>query len=173
MITFYSLYHGFKKLFDKFELNFSYSSKIRFVVGAFWFTDNLKVAKSYGKYIYESNLEIINPYVVDANFENYSEIYLSDLPKEIGLQIDILDNRMPGDTLNELKYRKQSEPDYSLRFDTSDLALAAMRAGYGSLIVKNIIDAGNKSALKIFQTTFAVFNNNKITIKNVNTKDNA
>lgn len=173
MISTYPLYHGSKKLFEKFDANFSYGSKRRFVIGAFWFTDNLKVAKSYGKYVYESNIKIANPFIVDANFENYSEIYLSDLPKEIGHQIDILDNRMPGDTINEINYRKQNEPDYCLRFDTRDLALAAMRAGYDSLIVKNVIDAGNKSALKTFQTIYAIFNAEKISIINVNAKDNA
>jgi hypothetical protein len=156
------LFHGSKKLFKKFDAEFSYGSKRRFVIGAFWFSDNIKVAKSYGKYIYEVNLEIVNPFVVDANFENYSEIYLSDLPHEIGLQIDILDNRLPGDTINGINYRKQVDPDYCLRFDTRDLALSAMRAGYDSLIVKNVIDAGNKSALKFFQTTYAIFNKNRI-----------
>lgn len=170
MINSNPLYHGSKKLFQKFDTNFSYGSNRRFVLGAFWFTDNLKVAKSYGKYIYEANLKILNPYIVDANFENYSEIYLSDLPKEIGLQIDILDNRMPGDTINGINYRKQDDPDYGLRFDTRDLALAAMRAGYDSLIVKNVIDAGNKSTLKIFQTVYAVFNTDSIVINNVNSK---
>ena len=173
MINHYPLYHGSKKLFENFDANFSYGSNRRFVIGAFWFTDNLKVAKSYGKYIYEAHLEITNPFIVDANFENYSEIYLSDLPKEIGLQIDILDNRMPGDTINEINYRKRTDPDYCLRFDTRDLALAGMRAGYDSLIVKNVIDAGNKSALKIFQTIYSVFNPNSISIKNVNIKNYA
>lgn len=170
MINNYTLYHGSKKLFKNFDSNFSYRSKRRFVIGAFWFTDNLKVAKSYGKYIYEASLEIANPFIVDANFENYSEIYLSVIPKEIGFQIDILDNRLPGDTINEINYRKQSDPDYCLRFDTHDLAWAAMNAGYDSLIVKNVIDAGNKSALKSFQTIYAVFNSNNIVINNVNTK---
>lgn len=162
------LYHGSKKLFENFDANFSYGSKRRFVIGAFWFTDNLKVAKSYGKYIYEANLEITNPFIIDANFENYSEIYLSDLPLDIGLQIDVLDNRMPGDTVNEINYRKKTDPEYCIRFDTSDLALASMRAGYDSFIVKNVIDAGNKSALKTFQTTYAIFNADKIIINNVN-----
>lgn len=167
------LYHGSKKLFEKFDANFSYGSKRRFVVGAFWFTDNLKVAKSYGKYIYEAKLKITNPYIVDANFENYSEIYLSDLPKEIGLQIDKIDNRMPGDTINEINYRKQSDPEHCLRFDTCDLATAALRAGYDSLIVKNVIDAGNKSALKIYQTIYAIFSADSIVIKNVKIKNYA
>lgn len=170
MISDYPLYHGSKKIFQKFDAKFSYGSKRRFVIGAFWFTDNLKVAESYGKYIYEANLKISNPFIVDANFENYSEIYLSELPKEIGLQIDVLDNRMPGDTVNEISYRKQSDPDYYLRFDSRDLALVALRAGYDSLIVKNVIDAGNKSALKLFQTIYAIFNSDNIVINNVNIK---
>lgn len=168
MVNQNTLYHGSKKLFEKFDANYSYCSKRRFVVGAFWFTNNLKVAKSYGKYIYEANLEMANPFIVDANFENYSEIYISELPKEIGVQIDVLDGRMPGDTVNEISYRKNLEPDYCLRFDTHDLALAAMRAGYDSLIVKNVIDAGNKSALKIFQTIYAVFNTDQIIINHIN-----
>lgn len=162
------LFHGSKKRFEMFDSNFSYGSKRRFVIGAFWFTDNLKVAKSYGKYIYEIDLAIKNAFIVDANFENYSEIYLSSIPEEIGLQIDILDNRMPGDTINEIKYRRQSDPDYSLRFDSCDLALSAMRAGYDSIIIKNLIDAGNKSALKIFANTYSIFNSNNISIKNIN-----
>src|SRR5690554_2462002 len=146
---------------------------MRFIIGAFWFTDNYKVAKSYGKFIYEVQLDFKKPFIVDADFENYSEIYLSKLPHEIGLQIDILDNRMPGDTINEINYRKESDPDYCLRFDTHDLALAAMRADYDALIVKNIIDAGNKSALKTFQNTYAIFNSNNISINDVKTKNYA
>lgn len=169
----HQLYHGSKKLFENFEANCSYGSKRRFVIGAFWFTDNLKVAKSYGKYIYEAELEITNSFTVDAQFHNYSEIYLSGFPKEIGVEIDTIDNRMPVDTINEIIYRKKTDPDYCLRFDTSDLALATMRAGYDSLIVKNVIDAGNKSALKIFQTIFAVFNPNSISINNISTKNYA
>ena len=133
----------------------------------------MKVAKSYGTYIYEAHLNFKNPFIVDANFENYSEIYLSDLPLEMGLQIDVLDNRMPGDTINEINYRKKSDPDYVLRFDTRDLALAAMRAGYDSLIIQNVIDAGNKSALKLFANTFVIFNQNNISIKNINSENYA
>ena len=164
------LYHGSKKLFDKFDANFSYGSKRRFVIGAFWFTDNFKVAESYGKHIYEVRLQIINPFIVNANFENYSEIYLSDLPEKIGVQIDNLDNKMSGDTINYIKYRKLDDPEFKLRFDTADLGLAAIRAGYDCLIVENVMDAGNKSALNIFQTTYAVFNPSLISINNIYTE---
>jgi hypothetical protein len=153
MIKHNSLYHGSKKLFDKFDANFSYRSNRRFVIGANWFSDNMNVAKSYGKYIYEVELLIRNPYVVDAKCENYSEIYLSDLPNDIALQIDILDNKNPGDTINYMNYNKIHNPNYCLRFDTADLALSAMRAGYDSFIVKNVIDAGNKLALSIIANT--------------------
>jgi hypothetical protein len=163
-------YHGSNRTFQSFDQNKSYGSKRRFVVGVHWFTDNLNVAKSYGKYIYEVELIFKNPYVVDANYENYSEIYLSYLPNEIGLQIDNLDNKHHGDTINYMNYNKINDPEYSLRFDTADLALSAMRAGYDSFIVKNIIDAGNKSALKIFANTYAVFDINQIVIKNVSIK---
>jgi len=166
-------YHGSKKYFESFESNKSYGSKRRFVIGAFWFSNSLNVAQSYGNYVYEVKLNIENPYIVDANFENYSEIYLSELPTEIGIQIDLIDNRNPGDTINEINYRKQTDPEHFIKFDTKDLALAAMRAGYDSLIVKNVIDAGNKSALKIFAITLAVFNNSQIKIEKINTKEYA
>lgn len=167
------IYHGAKKYFEHFDSNYSYGSKRRFVLGAFWFSDNITVAKSYGKTIYEVCININNPFKIDANFENYSEIYLSTLPKEICDVIDYLDNRRVGDTFNEIEYRKQTEPDYCLRFDSRDLAFSAMRAGYDSIIIENVIDAGNKSALKIFGTTFAVFNPDQIIINNIIRQDYA
>jgi len=166
------LYHGSKKSFEQFDSNFSYGSKRRAVIGAFWFSDNLHVAKSYGNVIYESTLEIINPFIVDANFVNYADIYLGVLPKEICDIIDYIDNRRTGDTYNELAYRRYTEPDFCLRFDSSDLAFSAKRAGYDSIIIQNVIDAGNSSALKLFATTYAVFNPDQIVVKNILIKEN-
>jgi hypothetical protein len=168
-----TFYHGSNRLFDIFDANKSYGSKRRFVIGAFWFSDSLKVARSYGKYIYEVNLKTNNSFFVDANFENFCEIYLSHLPWDIGLQIDVLDNKKAGDTINYIKYQQLDDPEFSLRFDTSDLALAARRAKYDSLVVQNVIDAGSRAALKEFATTVAVFDINQIVINNVKIKDNA
>lgn len=166
------LFHGSRKRFENFEERFSYGSVRRAVLGAFWFTDNLKVAKSYGSIIYETWIDLGNTFIIDANFENYSEIYLSSLPQEICNQIDRIDNKRIGDTYNLMEYYKKTDHDFSLRFDAKDLAVSAMRAGFDSLIIKNVIDAGNRTALNIFANTYAVFDSKRIIISNVIEKNN-
>lgn len=160
-------FHGSKKHFQIFDPNMCFGSKRRAVYGAFWFSDNVKIARSYGYYLYEAQLTINKPYIVDARYENYCEIYLSDLPKDIAEQIDFIDRKRPGDTYNYMKYQRSTNPDFSLRFDTRDLALAAMRADYDTLLVQNVMDAGNKSALNIFGTTCAVFSSEQIRLQKV------
>lgn len=167
------LYHGSNKLFEQFNERFSIGSKRRAVTGAYWFSDNIKVAKSYGKIVYETRVLLKNPYVVDANNENFCEIYLSSLPEEIGYQIDILDNKNKGDTHNYMEYYKKSDPDFFLRFDSKDLAWSALRAGYDSLIIKNVTDAGAKSALNIVANTYAIFDLSLISFTNIIIKENA
>jgi len=158
-------FHGSKKTFSWFDEKMSYGSKRRFVVGAYWFSSNEKVARSYGKIIYRVNLKIKNPYILDANGENYSEIYLNILPKEMCIVIDRLDNRRSGDTFNTFNYRKIENPDFTLRFDSCDLAIAAKSAGFDSLIISNVIDAGGKSVLKTTSNIISVFNHNQIDIR--------
>lgn len=160
-------YHGSRKIFTQFDELMSYGSKRRFVIGAFWFSSNEKVAKSYGKIIYKVNLKVENPFVVDADGESFSEIYLSQLPQKMCLEIDRIDNKRPGDTFNTFNYRKRDDPDFALRFATDELAMAAKYAGYDSLIIYNTIDAGNKKALNITSNIFSVFNNNQIIIQEV------
>ena len=160
-------YHGSKKTFNQFDELMSYRSKRRSAIGAFWFSNIEKIAKSYGKIVYRVNLKIENPFMVDAKGQSFSEIYLNDLPKKMCLEIDRLDNRRPGDTFNTFTYRKRDDPDFALRFASNELAMAAKYAGFDSLIICNAIDAGNKSVLKMTSNIFSVFNNNQITIQEV------
>lgn len=130
------LYHGSTKLFFEFDKMKSYGSKRVSAIGAFWFTSNKKVALSYGRNLYNVLINFKKTYIVDAKGENYSEIYLTSLPKKMALEIDRLDNRRPGSTYNHLNYNKKEDPDFSLRFNSAELAMAAMFAGFDSICLR-------------------------------------
>ncbi len=70
------VYHGTDKEFNAFEKSFrgSNTGKTPANMGGYSFTDNADVAKTFGKNIKESYLNIEKPFVIDAKGKSYSEM---------------------------------------------------------------------------------------------------
>ena len=101
------VYHGSDIQFEDFEL----SKNIK-LYGSLFFTDNIKMAKSYGKFIYKAYLKIEDPYYYDAygeTFNNISEI------------IDSLAFRLGGGDGVIIKNIKDSKSGKDNRFKPSSI----------------------------------------------------
>jgi hypothetical protein len=86
------LYHGSNNKFEKFNKKFLGSSmgKAPSNMRGFYFTNNIKLAKSFGKYIYKVKVKINNPYIFNANGKGYSQLKhtINNIVDEIDNQYD-------------------------------------------------------------------------------------
>jgi len=71
----YIAYHGSDISFNVFDRKFLGSSRGNTPsnTAGFFFTDNIEVAKSFGKFLKKAKLDIKHPKIVDAKGKDYSE----------------------------------------------------------------------------------------------------
>lgn len=153
------VYHGFMgndfNVFDK-DIAAENSISSQPVYGAFFFSDNKDNASSYGTKsdngvrsfngLKEVFLKADNPFVVDANGEQYHSVKAYFKERDTG----------------EINWERGGIVMDGNEVGVQDITIAARDLGYDSVIFKNIDDPGSEDFVGKPQTTIAVFSPTQI-----------
>ena len=153
------VYHGLKgndfNVFDK-DIAAENSRSSQPVYGAFFFSDNKDNASAYGTKsdngvrslngLKEVFLKADNPFVVDANGEQYHSVKAYFKERDTG----------------EINWERGGIVMDGNEVGVQDITIAARDLGYDSVIFKNIDDPGSEDFVGKPQTTIAVFSPTQI-----------
>jgi hypothetical protein len=155
-------YHGSTKKFSKFETGHKGQSQNAHS-DVLFFTDDVQNAKSYAVtrdsqgYIYNVELTIKNPYIVDAQGRSHVEVIEGAIFRGGNWFIPNPANVAPF----YLPAPKELQRDPK---SINDVIADAKANGHDGVIVKNVCDCGHGMFEQNPQTTFVVFNANQVCI---------